>query len=170
MKLCGGAIIFPKLQELTVDILILSGTTSTTLWRLRKSADLLQTISSTCSAQVWTCCWRPPLWLTQPVTPSSHRKTTELAAHRKTSSPSLSTWQVQREKQNCSRMDRKCGRNQELIYSSSLDTHTHYNTPTHPEQRTFHPELLSVIRKAQWRINVKLKEEISKSSSLILLW
>jgi len=53
-------------------------------------------ISSRCSALVSMCCWRLPHWQMQPVTAASHRKTLVHAAHRKTSSHSLPTWQVQR--------------------------------------------------------------------------
>lgn len=81
---------------LTSDIFVLisTGTTSATLWRLRKSDGWSQTTSGTFSAQVWTCCLHPPLWLMQLATLTSHKKTTGHAVCRKTSSRSLRTWQV----------------------------------------------------------------------------
>ncbi len=109
-------------------------------------------ISSMCSAQASMCCWRPPLWPMQPVTPTSHRRTTEHAAHRKTSSPSLSTWQVQRGKKEAFR---QCWRVQELLHAWTL-THTIYtHTPMTFRQKLPQFLIFCPIAKEHWIVKWK---------------
>lgn len=82
-------------------------------------------ISGASSAQVLTFCSRLPHWRMQPATMTSHRKTTEHAAHRKMSSPSPPTWLVRRNKQHY-RLNpwQQRGRIQELRFYI-VDAHIH---------------------------------------------